>query len=167
MVLLLAQLFSCSSTSQVDMPRNYSKALEHGLATVPAAREFQELFPGAHNSYAYYAGVKNTPELQCQTLLYGRYELTLQIEVKFDGERAKVISYGEPRFFLKEVQSVTPLSDGRFYISAGELQFRFGPQEWQKVYDAHGDFSVLGVKLVKDKPVPNLEGWWKQEGEKL
>lgn len=149
------------------MTKDYSKALDHGLTTIPVARQFQELYPGSHNSYAHYAGVENTPELQCQTLLYGRYELTLQIEVKFDDQRVKVISFGEPRFFLKEVQSVTPLSDGRFYISAGELQMRFGAREWEKIFNAHGDVSVLGVKLVKDKPIPNLEAWWKKEGEKF
>jgi hypothetical protein len=163
---LLMGFASCFWGSS-QMTRNYSKALEHGLATIPAARQFQELFPGSHNGYAHYAGVKNTPELQCQTLLYVRYELTFQIEVKFDDQRTKIISYGEPKFSLTEIEKVTPSADGTTDMRSGDLQLRFGAQEWQKVYDARGDFSALGVKLVKDKPVPNLEAWWKKEGEKF
>jgi hypothetical protein len=166
MVLLLVQFFSCSPF-QSEMPRNYSKALEHGLATIPAARQFQEIFPDAHNSYAYYWGNKNTPELHCQILLYSRYQLTLQIQVKFDDQRAKVISYGDPAFFLEEIESVTLFEDGRVGIRNGDLDHRFGIKEWAQVYQAHGDFSVLGVKLVKDKALPNLEAWWKKEGEKF
>jgi hypothetical protein len=166
-VLSLAQVFSCSVITQSEMTRNYSKALDHGLATIPVARQFQELFPGSHNSYAYYAGVKNTPELQCQTLLYGRYELTLQIEVKFDDQRTKVVSYGDPAFSLEEIESVTFFDDGRVGIRNGDLHHRFGAKEWGQVYQAHGEFSALGLKPVKDKPVPNLEAWWKKEGEKF
>lgn len=162
----LLQLFSYSHVTQSELTRNYSKALDEGLANIPAARQFQELFPGAHNSFAYYAGVKNTPELQCQTLLYVRYELILQIEVKFNDQRTKVISYGEPKFSLTEIEKVTPSADGSTDIRSGHLQLRFGPQEWQKIYNAHGDFSALG-KLAKDKPVPNLEKWWKKEGQKF
>lgn len=91
----------------------------------------------------------------------------MKIDVKFDNQREKVIGYGEPKFSLTEIEKVTPSDDGTTDMRFGDLQLRFGAQEWQKVYDAHGDFSALGVKLVKDKPVLNLEEWWKKEGEKF
>jgi hypothetical protein len=164
---LLTILVAGLGTARTQLPENYSRALEHGLTTIPAARQFQELFPNSRNSYAYYWGVKHAPELQCQTILYSRYELTLQIQVKFDGQRSKVISFGEPVFLLKEIKGVTLLNGGRADIRSGDLQNHFGAIEWKKVYQARGDFSILGLKLVRDNPVANLDTWWNQESRKF
>ena len=167
MMVFLLLGFSTSSSTPSQMTDNYSQALSHGLITIPVARQFQELFPDSHNSFAYYAGVKNTPELQCQTLLYNRYEFTLQLEVKFDEQRTRVISYGAPKFSLTEIETVTPAPDGTTDIRTGDLQRKFGSEQWQELYQAHGDFAALGVKLVKNKPVSNLNEWWKKEGKKF
>lgn len=164
-LVLLLQLSSCSQI--LRMKRDYPKALGHGLETIPAAREFQELFPNAHNFYSYYTGTAGPPILNCKAALYDRYELSLQVRVSFDDTRTRVISYGEPTFYLNEVESVTPLSDGTTDIRSGDLHLKFGAQDWKKVYDARGDFSALGVKLTKDKPVPNFEDYWRAEGKKV
>jgi len=145
---------------------DYKKALENGLRTIPAVHDFQEIFPKTLNSYTYWTGELGPTTLNSSTALYNRYELTLQVKASLDKTRTKVIGYGEPEFFLLELGDITFRPDGTTSISPGDLQKRFGPKEWNKLYEAGGDFSVLGIELVKDKPVPNFEEYWKERAER-
>jgi len=145
---------------------NYGNALEHALTTVPWARQFQELFPGALNGFTYYTGTSGDPRLYCQTALYDRYEFKMEVKIRFDKSRRKVEGYGEPTFHLSELGRITHTEGGGSYIEMGELQRDFGPQEWQRLYEARGDFSVLGIELVKNRPVPNFRERWEAERQK-
>ena len=146
---------------------DYKKALENGLLIIPIAREFQKLFPKALNSYTYWTGELGPTTLNCSTALYNRDELTLQVKASLDKTRTKVIGYSKPEFYLLELEDIIFRPDGTTSISPGDLQKRFGPKEWNKLYEAGGDFSVLGIELVKDKPVPNFEEYWKEQAERV
>ena len=82
---------------------DYKKALENGLQIIPVAREFQELFPKALNSYTHWTGELGPTILNSSTALYNRYELTLQVKASLDKTRTKVIGYSKPEFYLEEV----------------------------------------------------------------
>jgi hypothetical protein len=147
-----------------ESQRRYEQALKHGLATIPTARQFQELFPDSRNYYSYYRPGAGSPILNCETTLFDRYWLTLQIPVVFDKTRAKVVSWGDPALFLNEYTSVT--RNERFHIEEDGLHRRFGLPEWQKLSTARGDFGAIGVELTRDKPVPNFAAYWADQKSK-
>jgi hypothetical protein len=69
---------------------------------------------------------------------------------------AKVV--GSPRFRLLEIESIDMSSDGRASVSYNTFnQRQFGTVEWDRVVEANGDFSVLGVQIKKAPPLPNFE----------
>lgn len=146
---------------------DYKKALENGVRTTPTVHEFQEIFPGTLNFYTYWTGELGPTILNSSTALYNRYELTLRVRVSLDKTRTKVIGYSKPEFHLLELGDISFRPDGTTYISSGDLQKRFGPKEWNKLYESGGDFSVVDIELLKDKPVPNFEEYWKKQAEKV
>lgn len=139
--------------------------MKHGLETIPVARQFRSLFPNSQNFYTYYNG--QSAILRCQAALYQRYELSLSVKVSLDINRTKVTRFEKSQFYLYEIESIVPSSDGTVSLSTGDLHKRFGAKEWERLYEAKGDFSVLGIVLIKDKPVPNFATYWKGQGEKL
>ena len=147
--------------AQTSPPREaYSKALASGLTKIPAAREFRDLFADSRCEYSYYTGQYGSPTLTCKTLLHQRYVFAVQVNVKFDDTRTKVVSYAEPVFDLWEVESVQIIDGGGGHIRYGELQRKFGAQEWKKIREGKGDFSVVGVNLAKGKPVSDIGEAW-------
>jgi hypothetical protein len=55
------------------------------------------------------------------------------------------------------------LSDGRASVSyGGPGQREFGAAEWKKVVEAKGDFSVIGIQLKRNSPVPNWDKYTQQ-----
>jgi hypothetical protein len=68
------------------------------------------------------------------------------------------VGFGEPKFYLFEVEKVDSFPDGRAstsYSSSG--QRIFGPAEWQKIVDQDGDFSAIGYKMEKNQPVAGFQ----------
>src|SRR5437660_1287689 len=140
----------------------YAEALKDGKKTIPYAREFNELFPKAWNFYSYYTGEARTPVWNSMVGLYGRYTLTMRVDVSFDKSRKKVVSYGKPKFQLLEVEEIEPLPQGRAEIHLRtEGQRDFGEEEWKKLVEAKGDFEAIGITLIKDKPVKGFDQHWK------
>src|SRR5215510_4643252 len=79
-------------------------ALDAVRDSAPFVSEFVRLFPGAEVNYRYF-GSTDEPGFDVEADLYERYELTMQLPVRFDSERRKVIGYGEPTFYLVEAAS--------------------------------------------------------------
>ena len=75
-----------------------------------------------------------------QVDLFERYELTMQLPVKFDSSPSKVAGYGEPLFHLFEVASVSRNKSGAPLVAIAD-QRRFGSTEWLNIVKAGGDFS--------------------------
>ena len=44
--------------------------------------------------------------------LYGRYILTMQIEIVFDESRTSVVTFGDPQFTLEEIKRITKQDGG-------------------------------------------------------
>src|SRR5262249_43193353 len=118
------------------------------------------------NFISYCTGEVGPPTLNCETVLYERYELTMRIKVDLDRPRTHILGYGEPTFYLNEAQQVTPHSDGRYYVEYGGLQKTFGLADWERVYEARGRFEVIGSELIQDKPVPDFAAYWAEQRSK-
>jgi hypothetical protein len=70
------------------------------------------------------------------------------------GKAVKVLD--NPRFVLARVVAIKLDADGR----VGEVRYgessSFGRAEWENVVTAKGDFSVIGIHLVRGKSIANF-----------
>jgi hypothetical protein len=157
----LSSIGACDKGSQdlAKLQQEYDKAMQHALVKVPYARDFKKTFPTSCELFSYFSGEYGAPTLICKGALYGRYILTMHVEVKFDSSRTEVISYGKPKFHLGEVIRITPLPDGRVEIFSHTLDF--DEQAWKTIVEHGGDFSSAGFDLKKDDPVAGFDQhWW-------
>ena len=148
-----------------DLKTGYDASLEDAKRTIPYAVEFLRLFPQAAAYWSYYTGGAGSPSLNIEALLYGRYEMSMQVPVVFQGDRRSIRSFGDPDFLLQEISevkqvvrvgstgSVTNLLVGK----QGDLSRRFGPAEWRQVVARGGDLSVVGIPIVTNSPAPGFE----------
>ena len=127
----------------------------------PHLKEFLAIYPESIIKYLSFAET-DFPGLSVNTTLYDRYKLNMRIPVKYSEDHTKVLSYGLPICYLLEIRSVDSRDDGLGGTelggySGGDLQKHFGDTEWQTLFKANGDFTVLGYELKQDKPVKNFK----------
>jgi hypothetical protein len=132
-------------------------ALDAVSNSAPFVSEFVQLFPAAKVNYSYFA-TKDEPGFDVEVDLYERYELTMQLPVRFDSERRNVVGYGEPAFYLVEAAS----QKGRETTYNPAAQRRFGSAEWRTLVEHEGDFSAIGYTMRTNQPVPGFKDRKKQ-----
>lgn len=145
-----------------SLDKGYKLAVADGVKNVPVVAEFNRLFDGANNSISYYTGEYGSPEWNSKVGLYDRYVLTMQAKIELDEARTGIVSFGEPRFTLVEVEHLSRQPDGTHSISYAGNQVNFGLAEWRKLVEAGGDFLAVGVTLHKDRPLPQFSVVWKE-----
>jgi hypothetical protein len=148
-------LFSCQ---RQEAALNQVKFLTLDAADrskIPHVADFLALYPHATVRYLSFAG-SDFPGLSLDTMLHDRYVLNLRLPVHYAADGTRIDRYGDPAFFLVEVESVTTTGGRLAEISYGDQQLHFGEVEWKKLLAAKGDFSVLGQTLEKVRPVPDF-----------
>ena len=66
---------------------------------------------------------------------------------------------GKPVFLLDEITEVqTNFTAGASHT--GE-HWKFGHDEWERLYQAKGDFGAIGILLRTNEPVKNVEAYIK------
>ena len=132
-----------------------SKALDAARSTAPYVSDFVRLFPKAE---VHYRNFDASTGFDVTVDLHERYELTMQLPVRFDALSRSVSGYGEPHFYLWEVASVnrnkSGIAETRFN-PAGER--RFGSAEWNKIVESGGNFSAIGYTIISNQPVPGFK----------
>lgn len=125
----------------------YKATVRSARAVLPIAVQMEEVFPIADHFITHF-GFDSGPKMwNTEVFFGGRYTLTMQVDVEID-YKAKTITkvVGEPKFYLHEVQNIQILPDGRAsssYNSRNEK--RFGSAEWEKIRQANGELSTLGL----------------------
>lgn len=123
---------------------------------IPVGSEFIRFYPDAEIRYLGFSG-SDFPGLSYDTTLFQRYTLNLQIPVFYSKDNATVTGFGDPMFYVLEVQKVVPTDKGFKDVEYGEQQFQFGQDEWKRLVAAGGDFAAIGHPLKKDQPVDGFE----------
>ncbi len=124
-------------------------------AKIPHVAEFLALYPDATIAYLDFAG-SEFPGLSLDALLHERYVLNLRVPVHYADGGTRIDRYGDPAFFLVEVDGVTARGGHLKETRYGDQQVHFGAAEWKKLLAAKGDFSALGHPLEKSRPVPDF-----------
>jgi hypothetical protein len=170
---------------QGSPPEFYKRMLKYRRTTISQLPEFERLFPNylciidhatsnfiidpnnKRDNIAYRDS--NSPVRWCLSAgLHKHYLLVMEIDLVFaevDPETEEIISPGsheEPVFSLCKVSSIsiTPpfvLFGQRYAWANSETVKTLTADEWKKLVKADGDFSVLGIELKKDEPIPNFE----------
>jgi len=154
---------SCSDVGDINYgDAAYKKAVRSGLAAIPEAQQIEELLGDSDHFISFHGSRSVGNDWNTEVYFYGRYTLTMQVAVRMGHGFDKVLEVlDEPKFYLVEVSSIEFVGkDGQLSVSSAEgddWPYPFTANDWEKVYQAKGDFSVIGIDLKKDQPVKNFE----------
>jgi len=170
---------------QGNPPELFARMLQYRRTTIPQLPEFERLFPNYLCNFDYSISTvifdpnnkrdniasldPNSPVRWCLSAgLHKRYLLIMKTDLvyaKIDPETEEIVSPGsheEPVFSLWEVSSISimprfVLFQQRYALPKSKEVKTLAANEWKKLVQAGGDFSVLGMELKKDDPIPNFE----------
>lgn len=128
-----------------------------GTPRIAVAAQMEELFGISHRTISY--GKGDTPVWHSELVLHGRYGLRMFVPVKIHSPTNGVVA-GNPVFLLDEITEVqTNFTTGVSHMGG---HWKFGQKEWDQLYRAKGDFSVIGIVLRTNEPVKNVEAYIKE-----
>jgi hypothetical protein len=145
------------------------------VRSIPYFEQFLALYPQATVRIAFPASVKYTPETEQDVMerfyisasvsLYARYVLAMSVWFKMSPDQKTVTKFSSPQFHMREVRSVTvtPVADvpgGQAHIEYTTVHAEFDYEKFKTLKARNGDFSVIGVAVVTDRPVANFEREW-------
>jgi len=155
-VILAAMFLTSCRDIAFDLER-YKQAVKSGFPKIPQAKQIEQLLGESDHFISYHGSRSLGQEWNTEVFFADRYELAMQVEVKVDYWFSEVLEVvGEPKFYLAEITSVD-YDNGGVGANMLGIHSEFGPKEWAKVYQAKGDFSVIGIQLKKNAPVPRFE----------
>lgn len=135
----------------------YKEAVKSGRRQIPEANQIEELFGESDHFIGYHGDRSIGNDWNTEVHFYGRYALTMQVDVKMPTDFNQVEAVlGEPKFYLIEVGKVRKSDTGQ--IGANIVNdFKFNLDDWKKVYKAKGDFGVIGLDIKKGQPVKDFD----------
>jgi hypothetical protein len=144
-----------------DRTTGYKETVRSGIAILPWPKQMEELYgEGDHfiSNYGIDAGPK-----QWHTNIYfgGRYQLRLELYVELDYAKHAVVKATTPaKFYVWEVVKVEMLPDGRVSTDYGR-GWELDETQWSQLVAAKGNWSVLGISLKTNDPVPGFDAYVK------
>jgi hypothetical protein len=90
--------------------------------------------------------------------------LDYQVNVIVDYKKNKIGKVdGIPEFLLLEVATVSKPTPGgavgATFKTADKVSHIFGEEQWNKIVAAKGDFSVIGIHLITNSPIPGFDDY--------
>ena len=128
-----------------------------GYTAIVEAREMDELFEHVWHRVSNYREPNNA-QWQSESVIAGRYELSMAIPIRVDRETGDVFPIGRPSFTLAEIQEVTFLSNGAPGVSF-QSSTSFGPDQWRQLVATDGDLTILGLSVEYTEPVPGVDAY--------
>lgn len=154
----LAVLISGSGCQPIDQD-DYVKTVKSARNAIPSALEIDSTFDEVDHTITHF-GFRNEPTNQWNTTAYfgGRYRLHMTVDVEIDYANCAVRQLGKPEFRLYEYSKIFDSSKGKG-IYGGDVgrQIDISLEDWKKVFENQGDFSVIGVAIMHDKPLKDFE----------
>jgi hypothetical protein len=147
----------------------YNAAITSGTHGEAYPGQFNQLYPNCVNFISYYSGQIGTPSWTSTAGLYQRYLLTMQVPIRLNAARTKVVAADNPKFYLDEFLSVTPGkvtvtfgANGQISTSGRNRIATFEAGQWSRLFKSRGDFGALGITLETNKPVQGFETSWRK-----
>jgi len=101
--------------------------------------------------------MEHSTHINAETLVYGRYQVTLNQDIRTNKETLTAVAVGSPTVNISEVVE----------LDVAKGWFRFGNEQlyqadWNRLAAANGDLSSLISHPIKDQPLPQAEQYLKQ-----
>lgn len=139
----------------------YKKAVRSGLDKIPEARQVEGLLGDSDHTISYSGSRSVGNDWHTKVFFKGRYVLTMQVPVRMGYNFNEVLEVlDEPTFYLSEVSEVTFHGSGNIVgasFESNDWPYPFSLEDWEKVYQADGDFFVIGIHLKDNQPVKDFE----------
>lgn len=143
---------SCDIRKQPGM-NDYIQTAQSGLQTLTWPKEMESLFGDSDHFITHYGFSPGPKEWHSKVYIYGRYELTLVVDVTIDYNRNKITGATNlPKFYLVRVASL--LDNGQNAKGARyDGQWEFGQEQWAQLVKSQGDFASIGIPVETNNPV--------------
>jgi hypothetical protein len=155
----------CGSGCQSFNQDEYVRTVKSARSAIPVALQIETTFDEVDHTITHY-GFRNQRSNQWNTNAYfgGRYQIHMTVDVEIDYSNFTVRQLGEPEFRLYEYSKIyDPYGDKEVYGGTVGRQIEFSVEDWQKVFESKGDFSVIGVALLQNVPLKDFDrfvaGW--------
>jgi hypothetical protein len=159
----LVCLCSCDEHSTINM-EHYRQVVQSGVTKLPEPLQMEALF-GKGDHFISSLNRNGTHDWNSEVFFGGRYTLTMQVEVKTDKDFSEVTEVtGRPSFVLTEACRIV-VSSNRVAGADFSNDWKFREDDWKKVVDANGDFSVIGIKMKTSEPLDGFDQYVKSVRE--
>lgn len=152
-VILATLAIGCMKRHSLD---DYKETVRDGIHTFPHVQEIKGIFPEQPTDHfiTQFGFEKDKPVVwNTEVFFGGRYEFTYQVYVLVDYERNRISRMvSNPKFDLRELARIDENGQGWY-----QSDHHFGEEEWNKVVAARGDFSVIGIQLNTNAPLPGFD----------
>jgi hypothetical protein len=156
---VILSLMGCCN--QMDFLDRYNMAVKSGFSQIPEAKEIEDLL-GEADHFIGYSGSSVPKTWNTEVYFGGRYVLTMQVEVETTRDFSTITRVlGEPKFYFHEVREAF-IENGQWgarFVSQNQREF--GRKEWRQIVAAKGDFSVIGIKLDRNRPIRDFDQYVK------
>ena len=146
-----------------DKMTDYKQTVRSGIATLPWPKEMEALFGEGDHFITHYEFSPGPKKWNTEIYFGGRYRFTMQVDVEIDYKKHVIERYtSPPKFYLWEIG---PLTREKGEIVGAKIadQWIFDEAKWRKLVEAKGDWSVIGLPMKKDNPIPGFDeyvkGW--------
>jgi hypothetical protein len=155
LLLVVGTIASCGEGTSMS---DYVETAQSGIKTLPWPKEMEQLFGDGDHFITHYGFSPGPKEWNSEVFFGGRYTLTLQVDVVIEG-RTVAKSISPPKFYLSEVEKVVVDNGGAGANFSG--QWVLDEAQWKKLVQAKGDWSVIGIPVKTNSPVPGFENYVK------
>jgi hypothetical protein len=145
---------------------DYVQTVQSGIKMLPWPRQMEELFGDSDHFILYYGTAGEQKIWHSRVYFYGRYSLTMETTVEIDDKSKTIRNFaGPPKFYLHEVKSVE-VDRGRVTTSFSD-QWVLDEAQWKKLVAAKGNWSVIGIILRTNEPVPGFDAYVKGQRDPI
>ncbi len=148
---LMSAVCAFVSCTQKRLNMNdYIQTAQSGLQTLTWPKEMESLFGDSDHFITHYGFSPGAKEWHSKVYIYGRYELTLVVDVTIDYNRNKITgATNSPKFYLWKVSKIENNGQGARY----DGDWEFGQEQWTQLVKSHGDFASIGIPVETNNPV--------------
>jgi len=137
---------------------NYQSAVRSGFSQIPEALQIEELLGTADHFISGQRGRDGARTWTTVVYFEGRYVLSMQVKVRTDADFSTIVEVvSDPQFTLHEVSQVDDYGGNIGASFKGSSEKHFGRAEWQKLVASHGDWTGIGINIVRGKPIRRFD----------
>lgn len=137
------------------MIEKQAKIAEEAIQTIPLLRQFCSRFADGHHFISYVTGKESQTTWNSKVGLFGRYVVDMQVPASIDRSTFKLSLVGPPSVTIREVASISRLTDGRQVVNYGQ-SFSVPEQVWLEFLSGKLSLEQLGFEFKKDQPIADF-----------